>query len=132
MQRGALMRVRPVFWLILLLSCMGVLLFAGIYQVQAPLHFHITRQYLVSQEPAILELHLTDPQGLPIEQANLVPSARMTNMPMPNTSISAISLGQGLYQVQFEPTMAGLWAITIQANAQGFAPLEQTMQVEVT
>lgn len=126
------MRVRPVFWLVLALSCMGVLIFAGLSQQRAPLRVQITRQHLVSRGLASMEVLLTDPQGLPINQANVVPSAHMTNMNMSTYEVHVQPRGNGSYLLQLQFMMAGPWAITIQASAQGFAPLEHTMQVKVT
>ena len=126
------MRVRPIFWFVFGLCCMGVFIFAGVYQLRAPLVFHIARQHLVSQGPATLELHVTDPQGLPIDQARVVPGAHMTNMDMLTREVSVLARGNGVYLVQLQFTMAGPWAIIISASAEGFAPVEQTMHVEVT
>lgn len=126
------MRVRPVFWLLLAFSCLGVLVFAATYQLHAPLNLRVARQHLVSDGIASLELHVTDSQGLPIDQARVIPSARMTNMDMLTRDISVVSRGSGTYLVQLQFTMAGPWAITISASANDFTPFEQTIQVQVT
>jgi hypothetical protein len=126
------MRVRPVFWFVLIITCLSILAFAWLYPQQIPLHGHIARQNLVSTGLASLELHLTDPQGLPINQAHIVPSAHMTNMDMLTNETHVTPRGNGVYLVQFQLVMAGPWAFTIEARAQGFAPLEQTLEMEVT
>ena len=83
------MRVRPIFWCFLALSCIGVLIFAAIMREHSPavLQIHIDQQSPVSSKITTLELHLTDPQGLPIERAQVSPSAKMTNMDMITHSI---------------------------------------------
>jgi hypothetical protein len=40
-----------------------------------------------------LELHLTDSQGMPIEQAQVLPNARMTNMDMVSNLFRVEPLG---------------------------------------
>jgi hypothetical protein len=126
------MRVRPFFWCLLVCSCIGVLTFAAIIHVSAP----AVLQVQVNQPPqavgfTTIELHLTDPQGLPIEQAQIVPSARMTNMDMVTRQSRVQELGQGNYIARIRLYMAGPWKITLMAQADGFAPLHQSLLVEV-
>jgi len=127
------MRVRPFFWIVLALSCIGVLIFAASLHTQAPavMRVQLDEQHPVSSGVTTLELHLTDSQGLPIEQAQLKPEARMTNMHMVTDHIRVEPLGQGNYRAQFQLYMAGPWEIRIGAHADGFEPLEQTLFVRV-
>jgi nitrogen fixation protein FixH len=127
------MRVRPFFWVLLALSCSGVLIFAATLRTHAP----AIMQVRLDQRPPVvggvttLELHLTDSQGLPIEQAQVLPNARMTNMDMVTNQIRVESLGQGNYMAQFQLYMAGPWVISIEAHADGFESLERTLLVQV-
>jgi glycine cleavage system regulatory protein len=127
------MRVRPFFWFLLALSCTGVLIFATLLHTQAPA---VMRVQLDQQHPAAsgfttLELHLTDSQGLPIEQAQVLPEARMTNMNMVTDQIRVEPLGQGNYLAQLHLYMVGPWEISINAHADGFEPMAQTLDVQV-
>ena len=60
-------------------------------------------------------------QGIPIEQAQVLPNARMTNMDMVTNQIHVESLGHGTYLAQLQLYMAGPWEISIEAHADGFA-----------
>ncbi len=126
------MRVRPFFWLLLAISCVGVLLLAARLPEHLPGLMRIHMQQPAVGGPATVELQLTDDQGLPIEQAQVFSRARMTNMAMAVKQSSVRYLGHGTYAAQLRLSMAGPWAITIQALADGFAPLLQTLQVNVS
>jgi nitrogen fixation protein FixH len=128
------MRVRPVFWCILALSCIGVLAFAALLHTHTPavLRVHLDQQQPVTSGVATLELHLTDSQGVPIEQAQVLPQARMTNMNMAADHIRVETLGQGKYLAQLNLYMAGPWQISINAHADGFEPVLETLVVQVT
>jgi hypothetical protein len=127
------MRVRPVFWFILALSCIGVLTFAAFRHTQVPavMRVQLDQQQPVTSGVTTLELHLTDSQGLPIEQAQVIPDARMTNMNMVTDQIYVEPLGQGNYKAQIHLYMAGPWEISINAHADGFEPIVQTLVVQV-
>ena len=127
------MRVRPFFWFLLAFSCIGVLIFAAAIRTHAPamMQVRIDQQPPVSVGFTTLELHLSDPQGLPIEQAQVFPHARMTNMAMEAEPSSVRALGQGNYVAQLRLYMAGPWEIIIEAHAEGFDPLEQSLLVQV-
>jgi nitrogen fixation protein FixH len=127
------MRVRPFFWFFLVLSYTGVLIFAALLHTQAPavMRVQLDQQRPVTSGATTLELHLTDSQGLPIEQAQVLPMARMINMNMVTDQIRVEPLGQGNYKAQFHLYMSGPWEISISAHADGFEPLEQTLLVQV-
>jgi len=78
-----------------------------------------------------VELHLTDSQGIPIEQAQVSPNARMTNMDMATNHFRVEPLGHGTYLAQLQLYMAGPWEINIEAHADGFEPIAQTLIVQV-
>lgn len=127
------MRVRPFFWFLLLFSCVGILVFAATNQMHAParLQVYVDQQHLTSQNLTTLELNLTDPQGIPIEDAQVLSDAHMTNMDMVTHARHIEVQGRGKYLVQFHLAMSGPWAIIIQAQANGFTPLQQTLFLEI-
>ena len=126
------MRVRPIFWFLLALTCASVLIFAATVQTYASalLQVHIQQQPR-AVGVTTLELHLADPEGIPIEQAQIVSDARMTNMYMVTHEKRMQEVGQGNYIVQLHLYMAGPWEITVMAEASGFVPSHQTLLVEV-
>ena len=127
------MRVRPLFWCLLAVSCISVLIFAATIRTRAPaiMQVRIDQHQPVSTGIMTLELHLTDPQGLPIEHAQVIPSARMTNMDMATNQIHVKHLGMGNYATQLQLYMAGPWEINIVAHADGFDDLHQTLFIQI-
>ena len=127
------MRVRPFFWLLLALSCIGVMIFAITTSTDAPIvmQIHLDQEHPAASGITTLTLHLTDPQGLPVEQAHIVPHASMTNMIMEARQSNVQEIGQGTYVARFQLYMAGPWAITIKTHANGFEPQQQTLLVQV-
>ena len=127
------MRIRPFFWYLLAFVCVATLAFAVTYQTHASniLRVHFVQPHLVSNKPALLEVSLTDTQGLPIEYAHISSHAHMTNMKMPTQEVTTRSLGQGKYMIQMSLFMAGPWAIDLQAQAEGFMPSQQSLYVQV-
>jgi YtkA-like len=127
------MRVRPLFWFFLALTCTSVLIFAALLHTQAPaiMRVQLDQQHPVSSGFTTLELYLTDSQGLPIEQAQVLPNARMTNMDMVTNHFIVKSLGDGTYITQLQLYMAGPWEISIEAHADGFEPTAKTLFVQV-
>ena len=128
------MRVRPFFWLLLAASCIGVLFFSAAYKVHTPavMQVHIDQQPPRSASITTLELSLTDPEGVPIEEAQVSSIARMTNMDMQTPPSIVTTPAKGRYLVQLHLSMAGPWEISITAQADGFTSLKHTMFVEVT
>ena len=128
------MHVRPFFWALLLTSCLSVLTLALFYRpyTATPLQVHVERNHLISQGLSNVYLRLTDPNGLPVSQANDKPSAHMTNMHMATDKSSVAEAGDGHYVDQLHLYMAGPWAIIIQTQADGFLSQQQTLFVEVT
>ncbi len=127
------MSVRPIFWLLLAISCLGVLLFAIMAPISIPavMQAHLENLHPASTEFTTVELHLADTEGLPLEKAEIVASAYMTNMQMTVGQSSVSSLGYGSYAIRFRLDMTGPWAITVQATAPGFQRLSQTLVVQV-
>jgi hypothetical protein len=129
---SGMMRVRPFFWLLLIASCLGVLVFAATVRedISAVMKAHI-EQRPVAGGLTTIDLHLSDPQGLPIDGASVFSQAQMTNMQMGTKQSGVKYMGQGNYTVQLQFTMTGPWLITVQAHADGFDALRQTMFVQV-
>lgn len=127
------MRVRPFFWCLLAGVCVGVLIFAATIRTRAPvmMQMHLDQAHPKALEITTLELHLTDQEGMPIEHAQVVPSAWMTNMDMGTNRVSVMMLGQGNYQAQLQLSMAGPWEIRVEAQAPGFDPSQQVLFVQV-
>ncbi len=128
------MRVRPVFWCLLALSCFGILLFAGIYQPSLPasMQVHLMQTVPVSGGyETKLELHLSDSEGMPIDQAQIKVDAYMTNMVMSAQHIQVFTQGDGNYRIFIPLSMAGPWAIHLQASANGFDPQQQNLFTQV-
>jgi hypothetical protein len=128
------MRIRPFFWILFFISCLSILTLALFYRPStlALLHLHIERHNLISQGLSHVYLQLTDPDGLPVNKANIKPSAEMTNMDMATDQSSVTEIGNGRYLVQLRLYMAGPWAITIQTQANGFLSQQHTLYAEVT
>jgi YtkA-like len=126
-------RVRPFFWCLLIFSCIGVLVFAANVHPRAPaiMQMQLEQQPPVTEALTILSLRLTDQNGVPIEQAQVAPSASMTNMDMTTNQVSVRSLGQGNYLAQLHLYMAGPWEIRVGVYADGFDPLQRTLFVQV-
>src|SRR5436305_9990420 len=119
------MHVRPFFWYLLAGVCLGVLIFAATIRTHAPalMQVRLTEPRPFASSITTLELHLTDQEGLPIEQAQVVPDAHMTNMDMVTKQMRVVALGQGTYLAQLQLYMAGPWEIRVEAQAPGFDPL---------
>lgn len=127
------MRVRPFFWLLLAFSCLGVLLFAATTPISVPavMQVRLEQSHPAPDGSTTVKLHLADTEGLPLEQAEIVASAYMTNMQMVAKQSAVSSLGQGSYAIHIWLNMTGPWAIRVQANAPGFERLSQTLLVQV-
>lgn len=127
------MRIRPFFWLLLAAVCCSLLFFAGTMREHTPamLQVHVDRAVPLPVGYTVVDLHLSDPQNVPIEQAHIIPSARMTNMNMTALSYSVKTLGQGNYTVQFALSMGGPWQINIAAYADGFDGLQKSLPILV-
>ena len=128
------MRVRPIFWCLLALACAGVLIFADTFHRPVPsvMQLHLTQTLPTPGGfEARIELHLSDAQGLPIEQAQITPDAHMTTMEMSAQHIQVFTQGNGSYTVLVPLSMAGPWAIHIAASAEGFDIQQQNLLIQV-
>ncbi len=127
------MRIRPFFWLILVGSCIGVLVFALTVHPELSTVIHIS---LNSPQPSqktatILTLHLTDVQGLPIEHAHVISSLTMTNMDMGTVEYTLQPVGRGYYETALRWSMTGPWVVNVIAHAEGFLSTTHTLFIDV-
>lgn len=127
------MRVRPFFWFILAVVCAGVLTFAANISAtnSGPLLAHIEQISTSTASTAQVRLRLTDTEGVPVDQAHVTPQASMLNMTMAPQLTTVRPLGEGLYLASISLSMAGSWRIDIIAHADGFAPMHQSIVVDV-
>ncbi len=127
------MRIRPFFYLLLALSCASILTFAALLHTDAPASSQVhLDQHPTTNQITLLSLRLTDTQGLPIEQAQVISHANMTTMDMGEHLWSMQAAGQGNYHARLQFPMAGPWVVTILIHAEGFAPLHQILSVNVS
>lgn len=128
------MRVRPFFWFLLALTCVTVLMVAALAPGHAPVRIQLSVDQTTpaAYMPTTLTLHLTDPDGLPIEQAQVDSSINMTNMDMGTLHSGVLSVGNGVYKTQLSFSMTGPWVVTFVVHADGFEPLQRTMSLNVT
>lgn len=127
------MRVRSFFWFLITFICLGVLIFAAAIQrdVPAVLQIQLDRQQPSALSFTSVRIQLSDPDGQPIEQARISSQVQMTNMPMSVNPSTISYLGNGIYNVRVQFSMAGPWAIKVTANAHGFHPQQRTLMVDV-
>src|SRR5260370_19296151 len=100
-------------------------------EVTGIMQVHIDQSPPVASKLTTLELHLTDPQGVPIEQAQVIPSAWMTNMDMETKQMRVVPLGRGNYATEVQLFMAGALGVLFVARAFGFFYIQQTHVLHV-
>ena len=127
------MRVRPIFLLSLLVSCAGVLIFAANFHPDVPVvvQVHLDQPHPTSHSTTNLVVHLSDGDGVPIEQAQVISHVNMTNMDMGIHPLLVREAGHGEYVEPLLLNMSGPWAITVLVQARGFVPQRQVVQVQV-
>jgi hypothetical protein len=127
------MRVRPVFWGLFVLVCLGVLTWAALVPTHQPARLSIHLIGAPTPEvPTPVLVVVTDAEGRMIDDAQLVSQAWMTNMPMAAGRISTTPEGQGTYLVQIPLSMVGPWMIAVSMHASGFAPVHQRLFIQVS
>src|SRR5579872_1070429 len=125
-RRKIAMRVRSFFWFFFLLSCLSVLTFAFLFQENIPavIELSLDQPFPKVQHIVALTLHLTDTEGLPINNASVISSFNMTNMNMGKSELQLQFVGQGKYMAHLQFSMAGPWQITTIAHAKGILPAQ--------
>lgn len=126
------MRIHPCWWILFTFCCIAVLSCAISIPEHVPacLQVHLATP-VSSNGLAQIILTLDDPQGLPIEQAQIKTRATMPAMPMLPPPMQVTSVGQGMYMIQLHLTMAGEWVVIISAQAPGFRVPSTTLSVYV-
>ncbi len=79
-----------------------------------------------------LSLHLTDPEGIPIDNASVISHTNMMTMYMQDDKRQLKSVGRGKYIAHLQFSMAGSWLITTNVHANGIVPAQQKLFVEAT
>jgi len=127
------MRVRLPFWIVFATICIGVLALASLVQPHVPASIQVRLGQQPPQADALTTVlvHITDLQGVPIEQARVLSRANMTNMDMQVVPSHVSEVAPGNYLAQLHLYMAGPWAITVSVQAEGFASLQQVVLVQV-
>lgn len=127
------MRVRPVFWLLLAVTCISLLVMAVLVPIHAPavLQVHVEQQVL-SPGRTLIQVHFMDTEGTPIDQAQIASDMHMTNMQMPGDTRLVSAAGRGDYLVAVYFSMPGPWSLTVYAQADGFTSLQKTLLLDVT
>lgn len=92
---------------------------------------HIDQISITAAQMTEVRLHLSDSEGLPIDQARVIPSVSMLTMPMGTQRIRVQALGQGIYLAQIRFSMTGLWTIDLIAHADGFEAIQQSVQLTI-
>src|SRR5260370_23149991 len=102
------MCVGPVLWDMLAFVCCVLLIFAGTIREHAPAlqQVRVDKTLPVPAGYTTVELHLSDPQNIPFEQAQVIPTARLTNMEIVALSYSHNTLYNSKYRVQFSLSMS--------------------------
>jgi len=101
---------------------------------QAP-HLRLDIVELRPDPPAVgqatLLVRLSDQEGRPIEGATMSLRADMTHAGMAPVLEDAEEVGEGLYRVSFEWTMAGDWVITVSGTLEDGRTIRRELQVSV-
>ena len=81
---------------------------------------------------AQLDLELTGPDGQPVEGAQLSIRGDMTHPGMTPVLADADEIGDGLYQADWEWTMAGDWIVTVTVELQDGLIFERAFDLSVS
>ncbi len=123
------MRVRPFFWCLLAFACSTALVIALVVSITRLIPMQVSVMRITSAGPnaTLVHLRLTDSEGMPINEAQIVSNADMPNMPMGPQSIKTQLLGQGIYLMSIHFSMAGSWKIDMAAHADGFETKQRSI-----
>lgn len=112
----------------------GVFTFAFLFQKDIPalIEMSLDQPFPKVQQVVALTLHLTDPEGHPLDNASVISDVNMTTMDMGENKRQLQSLGQGNYITRLQFSMAGPWFILVTVQGSGFLPAQQRLFVEAT
>src|SRR5258708_39960357 len=126
------MRIRPFFWILLVFVCIGTLTLAATVHIPLPAQLHVQlAQHPTPQTPTTFLVHVTDPQGLAVDGAQISSQAWMTNMHMETETISTMPEGEGTYLGRINLYMAGPWMVRVSLPDAGFLPVNDALLVQV-
>ena len=125
------MRVRPLYWTILVLCCLGTLLFAARWQEHLPAQLHVQVERSALSETTLV-IHITDTEGTPLDETHITVHATMNRMAMVPPPIQILPTGVGCYKANLVLTMTGEWIIQVSANAWNFTVPHQTLALVVS
>ena len=83
------------------------------------------------QGAAVLVLRLSDAEGRPVTGASVSLKADMTHAGMAPVLDDAEEVGEGLYRMSFEWTMAGDWVLTVSGTLEDGRGFEHVLLVSV-
>ncbi len=128
------MRIRPFFWIVLIISCVSVLTFAFFLRRDIPASLQLSLDQATPKafQTLTLTVHLTDHEGVPIDSAQVTSHINMTNMDMGAYQHALAPTGHGRYNTQLQLSMVGPWLITVIVQADGFAPVHRELSVNAT
>jgi|SRR5437588_9538921 len=128
------MRVRFFFWLLFVLTCVSTLTFAFLFQrdVSALSQLSLDQPFPKVQQVVTLNLHLTDAEGVPIDNASVISHANMTTMNMQEGQRLLKFVGQGKYTTHLRFSMSGSWFVTVSIRAAGIVPAQQHLLLQAT
>lgn len=121
------MHGRCFFWLLLTLTCVGVLTFAFFFQKDVPTLIQLSVDHPVPkvQQVVTLSLHVTDAEGLPVNNASVISHANITAMNMQEGKHQLVSVEHGNYITHLQCSISGSWFITVSIRATGIVPTQQ-------
>lgn len=128
------MHVRFFFWLLLTLTCVSVLTFAFFFQKDVPALIQLSVDHPVPkvQQVVTLSLHVTDAEGVPVNNASVTSHANMTAMNMQEGKHQLASVGHGNYITHLQFSMSGSWFIAVSIRAAGIVPTQQHFFLQAT
>jgi hypothetical protein len=126
------LHINPIWWMVFIFCCIAVLTFAASMPEHVPAYLQVhIEQPAQADGLTRLALHLSDPQGLPIDGAQIEPQAIMPAMVMQPPPTHIIANGFGNYLVELHLNMSGRWIITISAHAPSFIVPYKVLTLQV-
>ena len=126
------MRIRPAYWLLLVVCCLCTFGFACLWQEHVPAMLHIQVIQQEQAEEVMMVVQLTDPQGLPLDGVRVKVNAIMPDMQMSQSfTYSEQQVKIGCYKIHLILPMSGRWLITSSAEAANFVASPQKLMVTI-
>ena len=126
------MRIRPAYWLLLVICCLCTFGFACLWQEHVPAMLHIQAIQQERVEEVMMVVQLTDPQGLPLDGAHVTVDATMPDMQMSQQfTYSVQHIKIGCYRIHLTLPMSGQWLITSSAESSNFVASPQKLMVNI-